>query len=213
MAQSLETPLSEFFLGDKKKKSQYFDICGITTSFGGRLLNLEHINSTTDCKMDLNLYLPNPNLGATCITTTTIIETADSGTIATTTNLFNSNGTKFPVLIFLADYANNSGDGADKSFLQLLASQKGIAIVYPDTSPRKEVFTSYLGSYGKHMEKWKMNDATELVKRWLEGPFPCLIDVGTSDELYLTKQLLPEKFAEAANMSGVGRDLVIRYQE
>ncbi|POS83575.1 hypothetical protein EPUL_004909 [Erysiphe pulchra] len=110
------------------------------------------------------------------------------------------------------------GHGALTLFLKNPGVYKSVSAFAPICNPincpiGKEVFTSYLGSYGKHMEKWKMNDATELVKRWLEGPFPCLIDVGTSDELYLQKQLLPENFAEAANMSGVGRDLVIRYQE
>lgn len=77
----------------------------------------------------------------------------------------------------------------------------------------KEDFTSYLRAYESNVEQWKMNNATELVLRWIKGLFPRLINVGTSNEFCLEKQLLPEIFAKAANMSCVGQSLVIRYQE
>ncbi|POS86370.1 hypothetical protein EPUL_001462, partial [Erysiphe pulchra] len=275
--------------------------------FGGKLLKLTHMSSATGCEMSLNLYLPNTKKIASATTSTTITTkststststTVTAATTATKTKFVNNEEKKIPVLFFLSGLTCTGNNCAEKGFLQHAASQRGIAVVYPDTSPRglrirgeddsydfgtgasfylnatqppwstnyqmelyitkelpeklfndfseldasrisitghsmgghgaltlflknpgmyksvsafapicnpinclwgKKAFAGYLGSYEENEEKWKMNDATELVKRWLEGPFPCLIDVGTSDEYYLQKQLLPEKFAEAAN--------------
>ena len=41
-----------------------------------------------------------------------------------------------PVLFYLAGLTCTGDNGAEKGFLQARASEKGIAIVYPDTSPR-----------------------------------------------------------------------------
>ncbi|RKF55909.1 S-formylglutathione hydrolase [Erysiphe neolycopersici] len=282
-------------------------------TFGGKLLKLTHLSSATGCEMSLNLYLPNTNKTAIATTTTTSTSTTVTGTTtASTTKFSNTEERNIPVLLFLSGLTCTGNNCAEKGFLQCAASQNGIAVVFPDTSPRglsiqgeddsydfgtgasfylnatqppwsanyqmesyitkelpehlfnnfpeldasrisitghsmgghgaltlflknpgmyksvsafapicnpincpwgKKAFTGYLGAHEENGEEWKMNDATELVKRWNGGPFPCLIDVGTSDEFYLKKQLLPEKFVEAANMSGVGQDLVIRYQE
>src|SRR5277367_4044519 len=61
----------------------------------------------------------------------------------------------------------------------------------------KKAFTNYLG---ENREAWREHDATELVAR---QPFPglILIDQGTSDQ-FLVEQLLPEKFAAAAQKAG-----------
>lgn len=294
-----------------------FNTLASILTFGGKLLKLTHLSSATGCEMSLNLYLPNTSktTAATTTTTTTTTSTPTSTTVtatATTTEFVDSEEMKIPVLFFLSGLTCTANNCAEKGFLQYTASRKGIAIVYPDTSPRglsiqgeddsydfgtgasfylnavqppwstnyqmelyitkelpeklfnqfpeldasrisitghsmgghgaltiflknpgmyksvsafapicnpincpwgKKAFTGYLGTYENNVEKWEMNDATELVKKWNDGPFPCLIDVGTSDEFYLQKQLLPENFAQAANMSGVDQDLVIRYQE
>ena len=79
-------------------------------SFGGKLLKLAHNASTTNCEMAFNLYLP-PQ---------------------TTTNSLH----KVPLLIYLAGLTCTGDNGAEKGFFQHAASQKGIAILYPDTSPR-----------------------------------------------------------------------------
>jgi S-formylglutathione hydrolase len=76
------------------------------SSFGGKLLKLTHNASTTGCEMALNLYLP-PQAASH----------------------------KVPVLFYLAGLTCTGDNGAEKGFLQHGASQKGIAIVYPDTSP------------------------------------------------------------------------------
>jgi S-formylglutathione hydrolase len=79
-------------------------------SFGGKLLKLAHNASSTNCEMAFNLYLP-PQ---------------------TTTNSLH----KAPLLIYLAGLTCTGDNGAEKGFFQHAASQKGIAILYPDTSPR-----------------------------------------------------------------------------
>ena len=81
-------------------------------SFGGKLLKLAHKATTTNCEMKLNLYLPP---GAT----------SDSGK-------------KIPVLFYLSGLTCTGDNCSEKGFFQHRASQKGIAVVYPDTSPSKD---------------------------------------------------------------------------
>ncbi|KAF7712216.1 S-formylglutathione hydrolase, partial [Penicillium ucsense] len=80
-------------------------------SFGGKLLKLSHNASTTRCEMSFNLYLPP---GA--------VDSGDSG--------------KFPVLIYLSGLTCTADNCSEKGFFQHAASKKGIAVLYPDTSPR-----------------------------------------------------------------------------
>lgn len=86
-----------------------FKTTATIASFGGKLLKLTHDASTTGCEMALNLYLP-PNAGAT--------------------------SQKVPVLFYLSGLTCTGDNCAEKGFFQYGASQKGIAVVYPDTSPR-----------------------------------------------------------------------------
>ncbi|KAL8978141.1 MAG: hypothetical protein Q9177_006482, partial [Variospora cf. flavescens] len=79
-------------------------------SFGGKLLKCSHNASTTSCEMAFNLYLP-PQ--------------------ATLNPL-----RKVPLLIYLAGLTCTPDNGTEKGFFQHAASQKGIAVLYPDTSPR-----------------------------------------------------------------------------
>ena len=80
-------------------------------SFGGKLLKLTHHATTTKCEMALNLYLP-PQAATNSIH-------------------------KVPVLFYLAGLTSTGNNGAEKGFFQHRASQTGIAVVYPDTSPRE----------------------------------------------------------------------------
>ncbi|KAL8733850.1 MAG: hypothetical protein Q9166_001838 [cf. Caloplaca sp. 2 TL-2023] len=79
-------------------------------NFGGKLFKCTHNASTNNCEMAFNLYLP-PQ--------------------ATVKPLH-----KVPLLIYLAGLTCTGDNGAEKGFFQHAASQKGIAILYPDTSPR-----------------------------------------------------------------------------
>ena len=77
-------------------------------SFGGKLLKLTHNASTTNCEMGFNLYLPSQ-----------------------------ATMHKVPLLIYLAGLTSTGDNGAQKGFFQHKASEKGIAVLYPDTSPRE----------------------------------------------------------------------------
>ncbi|KAI9727614.1 MAG: hypothetical protein M1834_008054 [Cirrosporium novae-zelandiae] len=79
-------------------------------NFGGRLLKLSHPSKVTNCEMNFNLYLP-PQ--------------------ATSDPLH-----KVPVLIWLSGLTCTGDNCSEKGFFQHGASEKGIAILYPDTSPR-----------------------------------------------------------------------------
>ncbi|KAL8902681.1 MAG: hypothetical protein Q9207_004465 [Kuettlingeria erythrocarpa] len=79
-------------------------------SFGGKLLKCSHNASATSCEMGFNLYMP-PQA------------------------ILNSLH-KVPLLIYLAGLTCTGDNGAEKGFFQHAASKKGIAVLYPDTSPR-----------------------------------------------------------------------------
>jgi len=85
-----------------------FETTATIASFGGKLLKLKHKASTTNCDMALNLYLPPAAVS----------------------------GSKIPVLFYLSGLTCTGDNCAEKGFFQHSASKKGIAVVYPDTSPR-----------------------------------------------------------------------------
>ena len=92
-----------------------FKTIGSIASFGGKLLKLSHEATTTSCTMALNLYLPPQALAST----------------------------KVPVLFYLSGLTCTGDNCAEKGFAQHKASEKGIAVVYPDTSPRMLLFDSF----------------------------------------------------------------------
>jgi len=75
-------------------------------SFGGKLLKLSHKAKSTNCEMNLNLYMPP------------------------------TSNKKIPVLFYLSGLTCTGDNCSEKGFFQHMASKKGIAVVYPDTSPR-----------------------------------------------------------------------------
>lgn len=91
-------------------------------SFGGKLLKLSHNATTTRCEMSFNLYLP-PQ----------------------------SQNQKVPVLIYLSGLTCTAENCSEKGFFQHGASKKGIAVLYPDTSPRMFPSIPYIifFSFGK----------------------------------------------------------------
>lgn len=84
-----------------------FETTASIASFGGRLLKLKHKSSATTTEMALNLYLP-PQ----------------------------ASKQKVPVLFYLSGLTCTGDNCAEKGFFQSPASKHGIAVVYPDTSPR-----------------------------------------------------------------------------
>jgi len=76
--------------------------------FGGKLLKLSHQSKVCNCEMKFNMFVPG---------------SASSSKPA-------------PVLFYLAGLTCTGDNGAEKGFFQAKASEKGIAVVFPDTSPR-----------------------------------------------------------------------------
>ena len=104
------SPTCKLPISTSSIKTMPLETKAVIASFGGQLLKLAHHASTTNCQMGFNLYLP-PS--------------------ATQNPLH-----KIPLLIYLAGLTCTGDNGAEKGFFQHAASQKGIAVLYPDTSPR-----------------------------------------------------------------------------
>ena len=82
-------------------------------------------------------------------------------------------------------------------------------IAHPSKAPWGiKAFTGYLGDDQQQWAEW---DATELISKSQAEKTQILIDVGTADEFYIKKQLLPEEFVEAGKKAGW--DVQLRLQE
>ncbi|KAI0548076.1 carbohydrate esterase family 1 protein [Xylaria curta] len=84
-----------------------FEIKSRIATFGGELLKLSHASSKTKTPMAVSIYLPAA-----------------------------SKSTRVPVLLFLSGLTCTPDNCSEKGFLHASASKHGIAIIYPDTSPR-----------------------------------------------------------------------------
>ncbi|KAF2964364.1 hypothetical protein GQX73_g9208 [Xylaria multiplex] len=84
-----------------------FEVKATIATFGGQLLKLSHESTSTKTPMAVSIYLPP----------------------AASTQ-------KVPVLIFLSGLTCTPDNCSEKGFLAAAASKHGIAIIYPDTSPR-----------------------------------------------------------------------------
>lgn len=254
-------------------------------SFGGKLVKMTHQSSTLNTEMRINVFFP-PGFDE-------------------------ASAKSYPVLFFLSGLTCTPDNCSEKGFFQPHASEKGIVIVYPDTSPRnvnipgeddsydfgsgagfyvdattepwkknynmysyvteelpKHLFDSFKqldpdrvsitghsmgghgaltmflknpgkfksvsafapisnpvnapwgikafsGYFGEEEKdgKWKEHDATELISKY-NGPTPnILIDVGTADNFYKDKQLLPENLTAAAENSPFKGKVDVRYQD
>lgn len=76
--------------------------------FGGRLLKLTHQSTTTGTPMNLNLFIP-PSASA---------------------------ASPAPVLLYLSGLTCTPDNATEKGFLQYHAAPLGLALLFPDTSPR-----------------------------------------------------------------------------
>lgn len=81
----------------------------VIASFGGKLLKLSHMATSTTCEMAFNLYLPPQAL--------------------------DEPQKKIPLLIYLSGLTCTADNCSEKGFFQHGASNRGVAILYPDTSP------------------------------------------------------------------------------
>ncbi|KAK0753046.1 Alpha/Beta hydrolase protein [Schizothecium vesticola] len=87
-----------------------FETKATIRSFGGKLFKLTHPSPTTTTPMALNLYLP-----PAALTTPP---------------------SRVPVLIYLSGLTCTPDNCTEKGFFQSPASRLGLAVLYPDTSPR-----------------------------------------------------------------------------
>ena len=107
--------------------------------FGGKLLKLSHQSELCNCEMKFNMFVPG---------------SASSSKPA-------------PVLFYLAGLTCTGDNGAEKGFFQAKASEKGIAVVFPDTSPRGLDIKGEDDSYDFGSAAGFYVDATK--KPWSEG--------------------------------------------
>ncbi|KAI0380933.1 putative esterase [Hypomontagnella monticulosa] len=85
-----------------------FETKATITTFGGKLLKLQHQSTSTGTPMNVNLYLPPAAVS----------------------------GSKVPVLMYLSGLTCTPENCTEKGFFQAHASRLGIALIWPDTSPR-----------------------------------------------------------------------------
>ncbi|PHH85372.1 hypothetical protein CDD83_532 [Cordyceps sp. RAO-2017] len=89
-----------------------FTVKASIACFGGRLLKLTHASSSTATAMDVNVFLPPAALAAG----------AADGSV--------------PLLLYLSGLTCSPDNVTEKGFLQAHAAPRGLALAFPDTSPR-----------------------------------------------------------------------------
>ncbi|PSR94220.1 S-formylglutathione hydrolase [Coniella lustricola] len=108
------------------------------------------------------------------------------------------------------------GHGALTLYLKNPGAYKSVSAFAPIANPvncpwGEKAFAGYLGAENK--EEWKKHDATELVRGWdKKTPLNMLVDVGTGDNFYKQKQLLPENLEAAVKEAGLD-GFTLRFQE
>ncbi|KAI1777597.1 S-formylglutathione hydrol [Hypoxylon cercidicola] len=143
-----------------------FETKATIATFGGKLLKLSHQSSSTGTPMNVNLYLPPAAL----------------------------QGTKVPVLIYLSGLTCTPENCSEKGFFQAHAARRGIAVVYPDTSPRGANIAGETDSWDFGAGAGFYVDATE--KPW---------SANYRMETYVTSELPSALFAAYADQLDGGR--------
>lgn len=88
-----------------------FTLNSTITTFGGNLLKLSHTSKVLNASIDVNVFLPPQVLNTDA-------------------------PKKVPVLFYLSGLTCTPNNASEKGFLHAWAAQHGLAIVFPDTSPR-----------------------------------------------------------------------------
>ncbi|KAK3296233.1 Alpha/Beta hydrolase protein [Chaetomium fimeti] len=137
-----------------------FETKATIASFGGKLYKLTHQSTETTTPMAVNLYLPPQALTPT--------------------------PTKVPLLIYLSGLTCTPENCSEKGFFQHRASQLGLAILYPDTSPRGLNHPGETASWDFGAGAGFYIDATQ--EPWKNG---------YRMESYITRELPQTLFADA----------------
>ncbi|KAG5979714.1 hypothetical protein E4U55_004837 [Claviceps digitariae] len=133
------------------------------TSFGGKFHKLTHDSSSTKTPMNLTLFIPG---------------TASASTPA-------------PVLIFLSGLTCSPDNCVEKGFLHAHASRLGLAVLYPDTSPRG---TNHPGEH----DDWDFGSAASFYLDATESPWRENYNM----ESYLTRELPSVLFPAFEQLDG-----------
>ncbi|ATY63786.1 carbohydrate esterase family 1 [Cordyceps militaris] len=129
--------------------------------FGGRLLKLTHQSTTTGTPMNLNLFIP-----------------ASASAAAPA-----------PVLLYLSGLTCTPDNVTDKGFLQAYAAPLGLALLYPDTSPRG------LNLPGED-DAWDFGSAASFYIDSVRPPY----DANYKMETYVARELPAHVFAAFAEL-------------
>jgi S-formylglutathione hydrolase len=146
-----------------------FETTATIASFGGKLLKLKHKSSSTNTDMAVNVFLPPQAL---------------------------KSGAKVPVLFYLSGLTCTGDNCAEKGFFQHGASEKGIAVVYPDTSPSMSLppttrtqLISFLNAGGLNIqgedESWDFGTGAGFYVDATQEPY----NKGYNMYSYITKEL------------------------
>ena len=92
-----------------------FETKATIATFGGKLLKLSHASTSTKTPMSVYVYLP-PSVAASYPSS--------------------KPAAKVPVLYYLSGLTCTPDNCAEKGFVHAAASRAGLAVVWPDTSPR-----------------------------------------------------------------------------
>jgi len=133
-------------------------------SFGGKLLKLSHASPTTGTDMAVSVFLP-PQAVA---------------------------GGKVPVLVYLSGLTCSPDNCAEKGFFQHGAARHGVAVVFPDTSPRG------LALPGER-DSWDFGEAASFYLDATRAPFADHYRM----ETYLTRELpalLADRFPDELDL-------------
>lgn len=137
-----------------------FETKATIRSFGGKIFKLTHHSPTTTTPMHLNLYLP-----PAALTTPP---------------------TRVPVLMYLSGLTCTPDNCTEKGFFQSPASRLGLAVLYPDTSPRGLSIPGANDAY----------DFGEAASFYLDATVPPYADAYKM-ETYLTSELPSLLFSDA----------------
>ena len=129
-------------------------------TFGGTLLKLTHPSTATTTPMNLNLFLPPQSL--------------------------TPHPTRAPLLIYLSGLTCTPDNCSEKGFLHARAAALGLAIAYPDTSPRGLNYPGEAESYDFGLAAGFYLDATRAP--WAGG---------YKMETYITSELPEALFGDA----------------
>lgn len=144
-----------------------FETKATIATFGGQLLKLSHQSTSTKTPMAVSVFLPPPS--------------------SSSSSSASSSPGPVPVLLYLSGLTCTPDNCTEKGFLHAAAAALGLAVVYPDTSPRGAGVDGEDASYDFGSGAGFYVDATE-------APWSANYNMYS----YVQRELLPSLFADGA---------------